>query len=229
MYRRIPVTDQFIIEPQQGNRTARHFKGSDIASYEGTSNGNILATQNSGEFVGNDIEFDQRGPTHAIDKGQHTFTSFQAKVIDDGDGKHFCHFSGGRELNTTAARFAMNANANLHLVITDFKGRLASRRNGAGSKSHTHTATLAVHLLRQGSHLFQGGTRLSQATHDFLEQYGNKNAVHRFMTTATARDDPYFATHRSILAHYHLVLVIDTDQFRVQGPHASKCLFYHVL
>src|SRR6266566_5976929 len=177
MYRRIPVTDQFIIEPQQGNRTARHFKGSDIASYEGTSNGNILAMQNSGEFVGNDIEFDQRGPTHAIDKGQHTFTSFQAKVIDDGDGKHFCHFSGGRELNTTAARFAMNANANLHLVITDFKGRLASRRNGAGSKSHTHTATLAVHLLRQGSHLFQGGARLSQATHDFLEQYGNTNAA----------------------------------------------------
>src|SRR2546423_8702783 len=136
MYRRIPITDQFIIEPQQGNRTASHFKGSDIAPHEGTSNSNILTAQNLGEFVGNDIEFDQRGPAHAIDKGQHTFTSFQAKVFDDGGGKHFCHFSSGRELDTTAARLAMNANANLHLVITEFKGGLASRWNGAGSKCH---------------------------------------------------------------------------------------------
>src|SRR5437763_10274753 len=125
MYRRIPVPDQFIIEPQQGNRTTSHFKRSDIAPYEGTSNGNILAAQNLGEFVGNDIEFDQRGPAHAVDKGQHTFTGFQAKVFDDGGGKHLCHFSGGRELDTTAARLPMNANAYLHLVITEFKGRLA--------------------------------------------------------------------------------------------------------
>src|SRR5438105_64367 len=68
---------------------------------------------NLGEFVGNDIEFDQRGPAHAVDKGQHTFTGFQAKVFDDGGGKHLCHFSGGRELDTTAARLPMNANAYL--------------------------------------------------------------------------------------------------------------------
>src|SRR5579885_1276876 len=162
MYRRIPVTGQFIIEPQQGNRTASHIKGSDIAPYKGTSNGNIIAAQNLSECIGNDIEFDQRGPAHAIDKGQHTFTSFEAKVFDDGGGKHLCHFSGGRELDTTAARLAMNADANLHLVFAQFKGGLASRRNGAGSKGHPHTATLVVHLLRQSSHLFQGSTRLSQ-------------------------------------------------------------------
>src|SRR5437870_13543952 len=99
MYRRIPVTGQFIIEPQQGNRTASHFKGSNIAAYKGTSNSNILAAQNPGEFVGNDIELDQRGPAHAIDKGQHAFTSFEAKIFDDGGGQHFCDFGSRSELD----------------------------------------------------------------------------------------------------------------------------------
>ena len=57
----------------------------------------------------------------------------------------------------------------------------------------------------------------------------DKTPVHRFMTTATAGDHTYFATDRSVLAHDHLVLVIHTDQFRVQGLHASERLFYHVL
>src|SRR5207245_2734106 len=91
MYWRIPVTDQFIIEPQQGNRTTSHFKRSDIAPYEGTSNGNILAAQNPGEFVGNDIEFDQRGPAHAIAKGQYALTALQAEAFNDGVGTHFRH------------------------------------------------------------------------------------------------------------------------------------------
>src|SRR5438445_10967716 len=135
MYWRIPVTDQFIIEPQQGNRTTSHFKRSDIAPYEGTSNGNILAAQNPGEFVGNDIEFDQRGPAHAIDKGQYALTALQAEVFDDGGGKHFCHFSSGRELDTTASRFALNADANLHLFISDLKDVLAGCRTGHSRKS----------------------------------------------------------------------------------------------
>src|SRR5579859_3039362 len=177
MYRRIPVTGQFIIEPQQGERAASHLKRSDIAPDEGTSNHNILASQNPSEFVGNDIQFDQWGPTHTINKGQHPFTSFQAKVFDDGGGKHFGDFSGGRDLDATAPRLSMNADANLHLIIRKVKRGLASRRNGTGGKSHPHTATLVVYLLRQGSHLFQWSARLSQATHYFLKQDSHANAA----------------------------------------------------
>ena len=82
----------------------------------------------------------------------------------------------------------------------------------------------------RGKHLIwhrrgKDGTRASRIEHTMTD----KTTVHRFMTTATARDHTYFATDRSILARDHLVLVIDTDQFRVQGLHASECLFYHVL
>ena len=71
----------------------------------------------------------------------------------------------------------MNANAHLYLVFAQFKGRLACRWNGTGSKSHSHTTTLLVDLLGQGSHLLQGSTHLSQTTHDFLKQDSNTNAT----------------------------------------------------
>ena len=71
----------------------------------------------------------------------------------------------------------MNANANLHLVIAEFKGGLASRRNRAGSESHTHTTTLVIDLLRQANHLLQGSPRLSQATHDLLQQDGDTHSA----------------------------------------------------
>src|SRR5262249_45413094 len=43
----------------------------------------------------------------------------------------------------------------------------------------------------------------------------NKAAVHRFMATATTRDDTYFATYWSISTHDDLVLVIHAQKFRV--------------
>ncbi len=55
MYRSIPVADQFIIEPQQSNRTTGHFKRGNVATYERTGDSDISAAQYLGKFVSYDV------------------------------------------------------------------------------------------------------------------------------------------------------------------------------
>src|SRR5438067_1357995 len=69
MYWRIPVTRHFFIEPQQGNRAARHFERGDVAADQRACDVDIDAAQDFSEFVGNDIQFDERSATHSVDEG----------------------------------------------------------------------------------------------------------------------------------------------------------------
>src|SRR5256885_14647538 len=76
MYRSIPVADQFIIEPQQGNRTTGHFKRGNVATYERTGDSDISAAQNLRKFVSYDVQLHQRCTTHAINKSKDTLARF---------------------------------------------------------------------------------------------------------------------------------------------------------
>ncbi len=127
--------------------------------------------QDAMQGIEHDIQFDQRRSSHAIDHSQDLITCLEAQVFDDGSSKHLGYLECRGKLSTPAPRFAMDANANLHFVLTQLEGGLARRWHSTRSQGHTHAAPLLIHLPRQRRYLGQGGTRLRQPTYNLLQQH----------------------------------------------------------
>src|SRR6266567_4649449 len=117
MYRRIPIACQFFIQSQESDGTTGHLQRCNVAANQRTSDSNISAAQNLGEFVSDDIEFNQRCAAHAIDKSQDWITCSQAKVFDDRYGKHLGNLGSRGKFHAATTRLAMNTNTYFHLII----------------------------------------------------------------------------------------------------------------
>src|SRR5712692_11353548 len=115
---RIPVFGQFIIQAYKGNRSTRHIQRGNVIPYQVAGNSDPLAMQDAMQGIEHDIQFDKRRPSHAIDHGQDLITCLEAQVFDDGSSKHLGYLECRGKLSTPAPRFAMDANANLHFVLT---------------------------------------------------------------------------------------------------------------
>ena len=63
------------------------------------------------------IKFDERCPTHAVDKCQHLIARLETQVFDDRSSEHLSHLGSGRQFDAPAPRLAVDANADLHLVF----------------------------------------------------------------------------------------------------------------
>src|SRR5258708_22643312 len=96
--------------------------------------------QDAMQGIEHDIQFDQRRSSHAIDHSQDLITCLEAQVFDDGSSKHLGYLECRGKLSTPPPRFAMDANANLHFVLTHLQGRLALPLPSTRSLGHPHPA-----------------------------------------------------------------------------------------
>src|SRR5260370_4375736 len=126
-----------------------HIQRGNVIHYQVAGNSDPLAMQDAMQGIEHDIQFDQRRSSHAIDHSQDLITCLEAQVFDDGSSKHLGYLECRGKLSTPPPRFAMDANANLHFVLTQLQTRLPPRWHTTRSQGHTHAAPLLIHLPRQ--------------------------------------------------------------------------------
>src|SRR5437879_12675362 len=88
----------------------------------------------------------------------------------------------------------MNTNTDLHFILIQVKGGLASRGNGTGRQSHTHTTSLIVDSVCESCNLCQWCTSFGQATYNFFQENGNTNA--------TTTSSPGAILHSDVIVGY---------------------------
>src|ERR1700759_5701329 len=85
--RRVPIAGKLIVQAQERNRTTSHLQGGDIVANQRACDGDIATAQDFCQLVSDNVEFEQRGAAHAVDKRQDILTSLEVKVFDDGSGQ----------------------------------------------------------------------------------------------------------------------------------------------
>ena len=70
--------------------------------------------------------------------------------------EHRRDLAGGSQRYPAAPRLAVDADADLHLVVAELEGRLAGRRHGAAGEGHPHAADVVLDALRESGHRREG-------------------------------------------------------------------------
>ena len=94
--------------------------------------------QQRGDLAVHEVQLDQRRAAHAVDASRSS--ADPAKSRSARIGSTSCaamSFAGGERL-AMAARLAVDADPDLHLVVGQLEGRPARRRHGAARQRHAH-------------------------------------------------------------------------------------------
>ena len=125
-----------------------------------------------------DVELDQRRAAHAVDERQHAGRrTANGQVLDDRRGQPLDDLRGRAERLPVAARLAVDADADLHLVVAELEARLARARRDAGRQRHAHAAALAVDPPAELGDLGQRLALLGGRAADLLGEHGDAHAA----------------------------------------------------
>src|SRR5690606_38171418 len=95
------------------------------------------------------VQLDQRGGAHAVDHHDHVAAGV-VEVVQDRVHQLLGDLPGGADLLAVAARLAVDADADLHLVLGQVEGGLAGGGHGAAGQGHAHGAAALVDLVGDG-------------------------------------------------------------------------------
>ncbi len=90
--------------------------------------------------------------------------------MDDLLGHHLGDLVGRDNLHALLARLTVNADAELHLVVTHLEDGLAGGGHGAGGQGHAHAAAIAVGLAGQVGALLQVVAGFGRRADDLLDE-----------------------------------------------------------
>src|ERR1700692_2893089 len=122
----IPQSGQLVVQAQQGDREPSHLQARDVVADQRAPDGNALALEDAADAVEGDVQLDQRSPAHSVDEREDGVAVFQSKIADDRLEQHLVNLVDRSERNAAPARLAMDANADLHLVIAEVERRRSS-------------------------------------------------------------------------------------------------------
>ena len=86
-----------------------------------------------------------------LTKAMHAVAAGEVEVAEDRVEQHLGDLAGRGERHPAPAGLAVDADADLHLVLGQVEGRLAGGRHGAGREGHAHAAAVGVDLARATS------------------------------------------------------------------------------
>src|SRR5918995_923221 len=147
--RGVPEPDEIVVELEQRDRAAGHLQRGDVVADQPPLDRDPPVLQEPVELPVDDVELDQRGAAHAVDEGEHAVAGLVRQVLDDGGGQKPHDRRGARERLAVPARLAVDADADLHLVVAQLEARLAGGRRDARRERHAHAPALPVDLAAQ--------------------------------------------------------------------------------
>src|SRR5690606_22924632 len=167
----IPEADHLIVQPQEGEGDALHLQRGDVGADQTPDHLEpVLIGQGLRLPVG-DVELDLRGAAHPVDEEEAAVAGLEGEVLHHALEEHGDHLIGGLQLHPLPAGFAVDADADLHLVLGQLEGGLAAVGVGAGGQGHPHAPAVGVDPLQEGLELLQVVPFFSRGPDDLLGQH----------------------------------------------------------
>src|SRR3954449_771083 len=221
--RRVPQPLELVVKAQQRDRAARHLQRGDVGPDEVARDRDPAALQVLVQLVVDDVQLDQRRAAHPVDEGEHLVALLVRDVLDDRAREAFDDLRRRLELHALAARLAVDADADLHLVGSEGEVRLAGRRRDARRERHAHAAALVVDAPADVGDLLQRLALLGRRPADLLREDGHADAaaprgveavLHRDVVVRHDRDDLDVLAGRDLRGHlevHHVAGVVLDD------------------
>src|SRR5690606_8316627 len=162
---------------EQRDRDAGHLQRGDVGADQVAGNSNAPVAQHFVEFAVDDVQLDQRCSAHAVDECHNFITLLEGQVVEDRLGQHLGDLVRRADFHPLAARLAVNADADLHLVLAQLEGGFAGGRDDARGQGHAHTAYVRVDSLAQLGDLLQVVALLGGSAADLLGEDGAAHAA----------------------------------------------------
>src|SRR5215204_5279947 len=148
--RRGQVGLHLVVELQERNGEPRHLQRGHVVPDVGHPEDlDALALEHVGDVGVGDVEFHQRRATHTVDHNGHLGAGEVDGVTQDLLQHLIDHLVRGRDVLALDARLAVDADADLHLVIADIEDGLPTLGRGATRQRHPHRAHVGVDPLRK--------------------------------------------------------------------------------
>src|SRR3954447_12046077 len=175
--RGVPQPLEFVVEPQQRDRAARHLQRGDVVAHEVARDREPAPLQALVQLVVDDIELEERGAAHAVDEREHLVALVERQVLEDRPGQALDDLRRGLELQPLAPRLAVDADADLHLVRAEREVRLARSRRDARRQRHAHAAALVVDVAADVRDVLERLALLGRRAADLLREHGHADAA----------------------------------------------------
>src|SRR5690606_17689418 len=172
-----PQLLHLVVELEEGDGNACHLERRDVRTDEIAGDGNAALLKNLGHLAVHDVQFDERGAPHAVDKRQNLVALLEGQVAEDGLHQHLDDVVRRLDFHALAARLAVDADADLHLVLAQFKCRLTCRGYHARGQRHAHAAHVRVDALAQFGDALQVVASLGGGAADLLGEDGAAHAA----------------------------------------------------
>src|SRR5919199_1097380 len=138
VHRRVPQLRQLVVQPQDGHRGALHLQRGDVGADQVAGDLHAALVEQLGDPPEDHVQLGQRGAAHGVDEHQHALAGVEPQVLDDRPGDPVGELVGGLHLDALAARLAVDADADLDLVVAQLEGGRAGRRDGAARQRQAH-------------------------------------------------------------------------------------------
>src|SRR3954453_567955 len=194
--RGVPQPLELVVEPQQRDRAARHLQRGDVGPDEVARDRDPAPLQVLVQLVVDDVELDQRRAAHPVDEGEHLVALLVRDVVDDGIREALDDLRRGLELHALAARLAVDADADLHLVGPEREVRLAGRRRDARRERHAHAAALVVDVAADVPDVLERLALLGRRAADLLREHGHADAAPAGRVEAALHGDVVLRDYR---------------------------------
>ena len=143
------------VEFEHGDRRARHVDRRHEVAHQRLVDGNARLFKLVGYGVVQHVKFHERSGAEAVDEHRHFVALFAADVLKQVFNDTFCKFICRLQLFRLSARLAVNAHAELYLVVADVENGSAFRRGSAASERKAEGANIVDDLVGYSFDFFE--------------------------------------------------------------------------
>src|SRR6266516_2900772 len=172
MHRRVPKPRQLFVQPQDGDRGVLHLQRGDVGADQVEVDAHAALVQQLMDAPVDHVQLGERGAAHRVDEHQHALARGEPQVLDDRPGDPVGELVAGLHLDALAARLAVEADADLDLVVAQVEGGRAGGRHGARAERQPHRADVVDQPLGQVGDAVEVGALLGLGAGQLLEQHG---------------------------------------------------------
>src|SRR5262245_16897941 len=192
----VPEQGQLGVELEQRDRAARHLQRGDVRADQVAGDRDPAVVEEFSQIVVDDVELDQRCAAHAVDEGEDLVTLLERQVLDDRGSKPLDDLGRRLDLRPLPARLTVDADPDLHLVVTELERRLPGGGNDARCQGHAHAAGVGVDLAAELGDVGEAAPLLCGCTADLLRQHGCTDAAPARGVEAVLNGDVVVDHHR---------------------------------
>src|SRR6266498_4100308 len=174
--RGVPQAQLLAVGAQQGDGAALHLQGGDEGADQAAGDLHATLVEELGQAAVDHVQLGEGRATHGVDERDHLLALVEAEVLDHRAGEPVGELVGRLHADALAAGLAVDADADLDLVVAQLEGGRPRGRDGAGGQRQAHGADVRDHVAGQLDHGLEVAALLRLGPRQLLQQHGAADA-----------------------------------------------------